>query len=62
MSYRQITTDHLNVALDLAAKCGLTAKDITSVDIADDGEGVTVGIGLADDGLARFVSSRGFGL
>jgi hypothetical protein len=60
---KQITTAHLNTALDLAAKRGLRAADITSLDVSESDVGaVTIGLGVGKDGLARFVSNRGFGL
>jgi hypothetical protein len=59
---KQITTRHLNVALDLAARHSLQAKDITSLVVSENGNAVTVGLGVDKDGLARFVSNQGFGL
>jgi hypothetical protein len=59
---KQITATHLNTAIELAEARGCRAKDITSLVVHDDGEGVTIGLGLDSDGLARFVSNRGFGL
>lgn len=60
---KQITTAHLNTALDLAVKRGLQAKDITSLDVSESDAGaVTIGLGVDKDGLARFVSNRGFGM
>ena len=58
----KITVKHLNIALDLAAKKGAKAKDITSLAVSENGEAVTIGLGLDKDGLARFVSNHGFGL
>lgn len=57
-----LTTRQLNIALDLAAKYGKSCQDITSVVVSEDGEAVTVGLGVDKDGLARFVSNRGFGM
>lgn len=58
----KITVKHLNIALDLAAKRGAKAQDITSLAVSATGEAVTIGLGLDKDGLARFVSNHGFGL
>ena len=58
----KITVKHLNIALDLAAKRGAKAQDITSLAVSENGEAVTIGLGLDKDGLARFVSNHGFGL
>ena len=61
MAHRnQISTEHLNVALNLAQKRGFQAKDITSLTVGQSG-GVTIEL-PTDDGFAHFVSNRGLGM
>lgn len=60
MANREITTRHLNIALDLAAKRGFGAKDIQALTLGHDG-GVVIEL-PPENGFARFVSNRSFGL
>ena len=58
---KQITTEHLNIALNLAARRGFAARDIANVTVGDDG-GVVVELPPDRDGLVCFVSNRSFGM